>query len=383
MLFGIWTCSRPPQTPIKTAGFYFALCIDGCAFPSPPHLPGGSVAALALRGIRPATVRNLDWAFDKFSAFCIPRLMFFVSASVFNSFLADFAQFYSSASLAKTSRSAVCWLADILGFPRPVDRMTLRLVFSISRAYKAGSKAALSFADFKKIWLLPQSFATSSTSSPSPALGLLNLLFMVGLRPCALHRISSSSSSSSACGKLFTRNSKGFPNGVSVFLPPAAVCIISFLSSVYPEGPWYLNSSQGRDTLIYALRSALATDPLKLPDVNLRAIRSFYATYLYNAKVSSAFIMRQLSHSFWHTSCTYINLSSPEPAAWRAVCDADPNDPLIPAEAFKPVYSFDDPAAFLKWKNSWRSSFSFAASSVPLDADLLDDDSSDIDDPVL
>ena len=87
---------------------------------------GNSPGAQALRGIRPSTIMNLEWAWSHVAAYCQSRHIVVLSASVFNSF-PDVAQFKLSDSLAKCSHSGVCWLADIFGFERPVDRMTLGL----------------------------------------------------------------------------------------------------------------------------------------------------------------------------------------------------------------------------------------------------------------
>ena len=254
------------------------MCVC-CASRLPP--PGPAVPALALSGIRPATVRNLDWAFSKYSAFCVPRGLFIIYANTLNAFLAECAQFSPSDALAKTTRSALCWLADLTGHDRPVNRLTFRLVFAISKAYKAGNKPCLSLADYNKVKLLQSAFSASSASLPSFPLCLVNLLFLLGIRPGALHRVSASSF---ADGKFHAVNSKGFPNGISVFLPPAALPIIAFMSASFGSQPWYLNSSSGRDALLFSLQHSIAS----VPDVNLRTIRTFYATYLFTAKVPSA-----------------------------------------------------------------------------------------------
>ena len=332
-------------------------------------------SALALRALRPGSVKNLDWAFSVFCSFCQLQGFSVVTAEVFNAFLSEVAQFQSSDALAKSARSAVCWLADLMSVPRPVNRLTFRLMHAISRCYKVGDFPCLLDADFAKVRLSASSFARS----PSSPLCLLNVLFCTGLRPCALHRLSASAWSGSL---LFTRNSKGFPNGVSVFVPEALKPVLRFLSArFFNDASWFISSPQGFDELTFCLRSFLANDPKVLPSVSLRSIRSFYATHLFVSGVSSAFLMRQLGHSAWSTTSVYIRLPLGAAPIWRSACSASRSDPLIPEAAFDFDFVHDDPDAFKKWKSAWRKSFLFSSSALASTDDdvLCDDDASDID----
>jgi len=274
-----------------------------------------------------------------------------MSTSLLNSFLASVAQFKNSDTLAKQDRSASCWLADLLDVPKPVNTKTIRLVEAISHSYKVGNKVLLSDADISKL-------SASSSSGLSPPRALLLVLAYTGLRPSSLHLLSAASVHS---GKLFCHHAKGFPVGFNLFVSPILAPVLDALARHFGSKHWYIHNKAASDLL---------------PSVSLRSLRVYYASSLYSKKVSSAFIMRQLNHSMWATSCTYIVSGSFVSPPWVPSCSASPSDPFVPSEAFNSVYSHPDPAKFSSWLSSWRSSF-----GLPRLDPVLHDDDPDVCDP--
>ena len=110
---------------------------------------------LALKKLAPGTIKNLDWGWSALVSFASSNKFHYLTPELMNEFLASKAQFMASVALAKCARSAACWMADLRGFDRPVNRLTLKLVDSISVSYKKGDKPLLTESDVSKFLLPP------------------------------------------------------------------------------------------------------------------------------------------------------------------------------------------------------------------------------------
>jgi hypothetical protein len=284
-----------------------------------------------------------------------------LNADLLNNFLADVAAVQSSPALGLNARAAAVWMADLNNLERPVNRLTLRLIHSITANYRTGNKLLLSVPDLNKL----------TSQKPSPAYDLVALMATTGLRIFELHRLQPSNVLLNG-SLLKTNNAKGFPNGRSVFTSPLAR---KFIDSLTRQCAclWYLHP-HGKDELLAALKCVLAMDPVKLPNVSLRCLRTLYATRLFQLGVSSAFIQRQLNHYWWETSCIYIKLPNGSLPAWRAKCEAPVGHEFVPEAAFQPEFVHDDPKAYSNWRSKWRKSMHFS-----YDIDIDDDDASDPD----
>ena len=98
------------------------------------------------------------------------------------------------------------------------------------------------------------------------------------------------------------------------------------------------------------LQMAVATDPVRLPPVTLYSLRHFFCTQMYLRGTPSAFIMAQMHHKAWQTSCLYIHS---ERILWQDKFNGQGSDSFIPSEA-KQMPPVQEPKSLLKWVHQKR-----------------------------
>jgi len=303
---------------------------------------------VAVTSLQDKTTGNYDTAFAQYRAWAIAHGYYYVTPDRLNDYLARVCFYKPTDFHARNIRAAVDLLADIRGVPRPINRLTGRLVLAATKAYRQGATP------------LPQTSRLLPFLLSAPR-DLVHAVFAVlccsGFRPSDLDRLSL------ACwdfgrGILWTRSSKGFPVGRNAFVPPVLLPHLSFLASRFP-GLWWSNTASARDRLVFFARSILAADPNRLPGFTLRAARHWLATHLYSIGAPSPYIMRQLGHKWWATSQVYIHTVDDLPAPWRGVCTVlEGNRKWVHPEAFNLI--FHDPVKLQQWISVWRSSFACA-----------------------
>jgi len=280
---------------------------------------------IAISALADKTTGNYDTVFAQFKAWALHMGYSHISPKVVNKYLSKVCFWKPTDFQAKNFRAAVDLLADVNQVDRPVNRLTARLVKAKVKAYQTGDQAIPQ--DSKVLpWL---------TSPPSSSIGaMMAILFLSGFRPFDLHRLCL------ACWDqarelLWARQTKGGAAGRSIWVPLAMAKHLAYLAS-RGDKVWWQNDSKGRDSLVAHIRSALATDPSRLPSFSLRTARHWLATYLYRHGASSPYIMRQLNHKWWATSQVYIHLGDDLPAPWRGT----PSIPQVAVAILSPMCSF-------------------------------------------
>ena len=127
------------------------------------------------------------------------------------------------------------------------------------------------------------------------------------------------------------------PAGRTVDLSPLAVDFSKFVLSHVkdPVGAICPSTRTFVKSLQACMRRLLTTDPSSLPMHTLYSCRHFYASYAYMWKlgVSSAWLMSQLSHKNWFTTCIYVHTVDDSVPHWRDAFVGDPSHPFLPASA--------------------------------------------------
>ena len=310
---------------------------------------------MVLEGLTTDYLINLDTALGVFCPWALANGFRSVTAQVLNRFLAQVAAFAPSDFLAKNTRAGLDLLADLRQIPRPVNRLTWRLVHTISNNYKAGFKVIPSVGHVMQ-------FVNVAPASIEHA--LLALVFLTGLRVFEMAYISSASITPDY---IWTVNAKGQRTGRSVHRTMAMDKHIAYLKAT-KHGVWFKNTPEEVNAITFLMRSAMAVDPAKLPPFTLRACRRFFATFLFNNGVCSTYLMRQMNHLWWKTTQLYIILPDGVQAKWRsASACADAVAPWVAPSI--PEFSFDDPRCATDWMKKWR-----AGLLMQIKADDLSDD---------
>ena len=147
---------------------------------------------------------------------------------------------------------------------------------------------------------------------------LLKLLAGTNLRPQELKNLTPSCFHLKAMQPyLKTLPTKFRPNGRSVDLSPMMVGCVTWIlkqiskssGTIVPQITTFMRQLQ------LTMRKLITSDPEKLPMVTLYATRHYYCTRMWSLGASSAWLMDQMSHRNWKTTCIYIHGDSVP--AWR------------------------------------------------------------------
>ena len=141
------------------------------------------------------------------------------------------------------------------------------------------------------------------------------------------------SSSSKVTAILEHNATKHRPKGRRVDLSPAMVSLVKkILKNVNNDRqPILPQSQQYVKDLQHLLRRLITVDPSKLPLVTLYSTRHYFCTNMYKLGCSSAWIMAQMAHKGWETTCLYIHIDGKP--SWRDVFTGDKNNDNIPYSA--------------------------------------------------
>ena len=133
---------------------------------------------------------------------------------------------------------------------------------------------------------------------------------------------------------------------------------------VGPREPWQRKEGE----LLAAFRRMIATDPDKLPVMELYSIRVFAATRLWKWGVSSAWLMSFMHHLDWRTTRKYLAVEGP--VKWREeprlVCTEDELRWVHVAARTAPLVQ--EPSALRRW--IWKSRRKDYLKAVEVAADL-------------
>ena len=201
---------------------------------------------------------------------------------------------------------------------------------------------------------------------------LFAIFFGTGFRPSDMDFLSTLSWDNPR-QLLWSRSSKGFPTGRNNLIPGIILPHLTFLATNFPNGYWWHKTTASAKDLVQHFRCILADDPLRPPQVTLRAARRWYATHLWNLGAPSAYLMRQLAHKWWSTTQHYIITSDGSLPPWRAECFVQEENKIwFHPSVFTMV--FQDPHALQQWLNTWRASFSVRPSpDGGSDSDISED----------
>ena len=194
----------------------------------------------------------------KASSWCLSNGFHRVSTLALNTYIARFCGTKVSPFHARASRAAANLMCDLNNIPRVHNRITFRLVESITRCKKKAVVSALALSDIQPLLDAPMSII----------IAILHLFFFCGPRTFEMDHISSSSIQGSF---LWLVNAKGLRSR-QVYLPPVVLPAIKFLSRTFRSGDWWVSTSRNISEIsfMHTMRSLLSKTRSGLPSFSLR-----------------------------------------------------------------------------------------------------------------
>ena len=227
-----------------------------------------------------------------------------------NHYLATVCCHYESINEAKKIRSCVSWVASIYDCPRPLNGLTIKIMYALEKTFQSGGRFHLVQEDIDRLKHPPKSDDVEAH--------LLQLLAGTNLRPQELKNLTSSCIHTSAIQPYIkTLPTKFRPQGRCVDLSPNMVGCVTWILRQMTKSTYTImpQSASYTKKLQMTLRRLVTKDPDKLPMVNLYATRHFWCTKMWKLGASSAWLMDQMSHRSWRTTCMYIHEDSDK--KWR------------------------------------------------------------------
>ena len=311
------TCQPHPFGPIVVQ------VIPDNIFECPPC----RAAETAIAALNVEYAAQLSSMWRQLKSWCVDNCFEFLTGPVLNEFIAVVSTSYSSLSHASRARATSSWVAAMVSASRPCDAMTWKLMKAMEKVYKSGGRFLLTEVDFGRL-------RSAGKADKHPA-RFLCLVCLTGIRPCELCLLSQANFMLvGTCPVLFIGPTKYRPAGRSIDLSPLAVSVIKDILATIGNDPLLPNTKQALKDLKQALRRILASDPVSLPMLSLYSCRHFFCTVSYQRGASSAWLMRQMGHRNWSTTCSYIHLPNEEETPqWRDSFIGKPDDPLLPLSA--------------------------------------------------